>query len=294
MIPFVERLRRGVILADGAWGSMLMSRGLPPNQSPETWTLERPEILRAIAREYLEAGAEILTTNTFGGTTLALSRHRLEQRAVEINATGVAILRDIAEGRAYVSASIGPTGRLLAPLGDLRPDAAEAAFAAQIETIAEAGADLLCIETMSDPAEAVLAIHAAKRVAPALPVIATMTFELTPRGPYTLMGTSVEAAARLLAEAGADVVGANCGEGVRQMTVVAEAFAAHSRLPVAIRPNAGLPLRQGRQLVYAELPEDFAKAAAALLQPGVAVLGGCCGTTPAHIRALRSVLAARV
>lgn len=290
MIPFLERLRRGVVLADGAWGSMLMARGLPSNQTPETWTLERPGVLRAIAGEYLDAGAEILTTNTFGGTTVALRRHHLDDRASEINRNAVAIVREAAAGRAYVSASIGPTGRLLKPLGDLESAEAEAAFAAQVEALAGAGADLLCIETMTDPAEAVLAIRAAKRMAPGLPVIATMTFEQSPKGPHTLMGTSVASAVRLLGAAGADVVGANCGEGVQQMAVVAQAFAAHSRLPIAIRPNAGLPLLEEGRLTYSELPEDFAQGARDLLQPGVAVLGGCCGTTPAHIRALRGVM----
>lgn len=289
---FLARARGGaVILGDGAWGSLLIERGLPSGAPPETWTLERPDELRAIARAYLDAGAEILTTNTFGGSPIRLRQHGLESRTEEINARAVELVRDVARGRAWISASVGPTGRLLKPLGDLDPDEASAAFRRQAHALAAAGADVICIETMTDLAEATLAVRAAKTAAGHVPVIATMTFDVTPRGIFTVMGVTVEQAARHLASAGADLIGANCGHGVDAMAVVARAFAAVARVPIAIRPNAGLPVRKAQRLVYTETPESFARAAASLLQPGVAILGGCCGTTPAHIRALRETAA---
>jgi 5-methyltetrahydrofolate--homocysteine methyltransferase len=288
MEAFLARVRRGgVVLGDGAWGTMLINRGLPVGVAPETWTLDRPDVIREIAVAYLDAGAEILTTNTFGGSSVRLRQHGLDAHARAINTRAVELAHEVASGRAWISASVGPTGRLLKPLGDLDADEASAAFAAQIEMLVGSGADLICIETMTDLAESVLAVRAAKAAAPHVPVIATMTFDATPRGPMTIMGVSVERAARGLAEAGADLVGANCGSGVDAMATVARAFAVASSRPVAIRPNAGLPERDGNRLVYRETPRDFAAAAAALLQPGVAVVGGCCGTTPEHIRAMR-------
>ncbi len=289
---FLARVWSGpVICGDGAWGSVLIERGLPPGHPPETWTLERPEVLREIAAEYLAAGAEILTTNTFGGTPLRLAAHGLADRADDINTRAVELLVQVAHGSAWVVASVGPTGRLLKPLGDVDPADASASFDRQIAALARAGADAICVETMVDLAEATLAVRAAKAAAPALPVMATMTFEVTARGVFTIMGVSVEQAARALADAGADLVGANCGHGVQEMQVVAREFAAHARTPIAIRPNAGLPERRDGRLVYTEDPAMFAAVARHLIVPGVALVGGCCGTTPAHIRLLARQLA---
>ena len=291
MQPFLSRIReRRAILGDGAWGSLLIQRGLSSGLAPEAWTLQRPDVVRAIAEEYLAAGAEILTTNTFGGSPTRLRTAGLDDRLEAINARGVELLRGVAHGRAWVSASVGPTGGLLKPLGSLDGQDAYEGFARQIRALVTAGADLICVETMTDLAEAMLAVRAAKSVAPGVPVIATMTFDLTPRGPFTVMGVSVEQAARALAGAGADLVGANCGNGVDQMLDVARAFVAHARVPLAFRPNAGLPVREGGRVVYKQTPEQFAAAAAGLLQDGVAIVGGCCGTTPAHIRSLATVV----
>jgi 5-methyltetrahydrofolate--homocysteine methyltransferase len=287
MTPLLSRLRSGPpIVADGAWGTMLLARGLPAGHAPETWTLDHPDVLAAIAQEYLEAGAEILTTNTFGASPARLSQHHLERRLDEINRRGVEIVRDIAQGRAWISASVGPTGLLLKPLGSGDRAEVSAGFERQIAVLTAAGADVICVETMTDLEEAVLAVRAARTVAPALPVIATMTFDLTRRGAFTMMGVSVERAAAVLADAGADIVGANCGSGVDAMVEVAREFAQRTALPVAARPNAGLPERVGTEVRYLETPERFATAASALIAAGVAIVGGCCGTTPQHIRSL--------
>jgi 5-methyltetrahydrofolate--homocysteine methyltransferase len=289
---FLARVWSGpVICGDGAWGSLLIERGLPARSLPESWTLERPDVLREIAEEYLAAGAEVLTTNTFGASSIRLATHGLADRAEELNMRAVEVLTAVSNGRAWVNASMGPTGRLLKPLGDLDPAEASAAFEQQASALARAGADVISVETMTDLVEAELAVKAAKSAAPRLPVIATMTFEVSPRGVFTIMGVSASRAAQVLADAGADLVGANCGHGVQLMQVVVREFAAHARTPIAVRPNAGLPERRDGRLVYAEDPAMFATVARHLVLPGIALVGGCCGTTPAHIRLLSRQLA---
>ncbi|MCA1733206.1 MAG: homocysteine S-methyltransferase family protein [Acidobacteria bacterium] len=286
MMSFRERLASGTIVGDGGWGTMLADRGLPPGAPPELWLLERPDAIAGIAQEYLDAGAELITTNTFGGSPMRLAQHHLEDRFDEVNRLGVGIVRDTVKGRAFVSASIGPTGRLLAPLGDADPGEVFAGFERQAAVLSAAGADLLCVETMTDLAEAVLALRAARSVAPSLPIIAMMTFEWTPRGAFTVMGVSVPAACDRLGAAGADLVGANCGGGIDEMVRVAEEFLGSTSLPVAIQPNAGLPRLERGRLRYPATPEAFAAALAGLASKGVRIVGGCCGTTPDHIRAL--------
>ncbi len=287
MLTFRQRLASNTIIGDGGWGALLGDRGLPAGAAPERWTLEKPEIIEEIARAYVDARAELITTNTFGGSPIRLAQHRLGDRVEEINRRAVEIVRKAAAGRAFVSASIGPTGRLLAPLGDADPADVERGFAQQAGVLVDAGADLVCIETMTDLEEALLAVRAVRSVSAEIPVIATMTFDLTPRGPFTVMGVSVPQAAGALAAAGADVVGSNCGAGVEEMLVVAEAFLACANVPVAIQPNAGLPLLKDGRLTYPDSPARFAEAVAPLAARGVRILGGCCGTTPAHIHALR-------
>jgi methionine synthase I (cobalamin-dependent) len=185
---------------------------------------------------------------------------------------------------------VGPSGHLLKPYGDADPVDLSAGFERQIRALAEAGADLLCIETMTDLAEAVLAVRAARTVAPDLPIMATMTFEATRRGFFTIMGASIEQAVRGLSDAGADILGSNCGNGSGTMLAIAREFRALTGLPIAIQPNAGLPESREGILVYPETPEFMAEQARELLAAGVAIIGGCCGTTPAHVRAWRAVV----
>lgn len=294
-----ERTASGdAILADGAWGTMLMARGLPHGDAPERWNLERPDVLAEIAGLYLEAGAELLTTNTFGASPLRLRAHGLEERTEEICRSAVSALRCAAGESAIVSASVGPTGRLLLPAGDTEPEEVSAAFERQIAALAGAGADVVCVETMTDLLEATLAVMASRKVAPALPVIATMTFDPTPRGFFTVMGISVERAVAGLLAAGADLVGSNCGNGIEGMIGVArelrkQADRCGSAAPIAIRANAGLPTLKDGLLAYPEPPERFAARLPGLLDAGVSLLGGCCGTTPEHVRAMRRALDAR-
>jgi 5-methyltetrahydrofolate--homocysteine methyltransferase len=286
-VSLARRLAAGVVVGDGGWGTMLAERGLPAGAPPELWTLQQPEILAEIARAYVDAGAELITTNTFGASPMRLSLHRLGDRFEEINRRGVEIVRAAVGDEALVSASIGPTGRLLAPLGDADPAEVSRGFAEQARILVAAGADVLCIETMTDLEEATLAVRAARSISEEIAIIASMTFDITPRGPFTVMGVSVPQAAERLASAGATLVGSNCGAGVEEMRIVAKAFVEVATVPVAIQPNAGLPRRQDGILVYPESPDRFAAAVAAMAATGVGLVGGCCGTTPAHIAALR-------
>jgi 5-methyltetrahydrofolate--homocysteine methyltransferase len=288
MEGLLSRLKRGnVLVGDGAWGTQLMQRGLPPGEPPEWFALHKPETIEEVARLYVEAGADLVTTDTFGGTSFRLKLHGLDGERARVNRQAVLAVKRAVGERALVSASVGPTGQLLEPYGELSPDAAAEAFAEQIAVLASAGADVLCIETMGDLTEATLAVKAAKATAPALPVMATMTFERTPRGYFTVMGVSVERAVGGLEAAGADVVGSNCGTGIEDMIEVARAMTRATRLPLLIQPNAGLPESRDGQLVYNQTPETMAARVPELLDLGVAIVGGCCGTTPGHIRAIR-------
>lgn len=290
MESFLKRVRRGErLVGDGAVGTMLIAAGLPLGQAPERWTLERPDLLRDIARQYLDAGADLLTTNTFGASPLRLRAHGLENETDTLNVRAAEIAREAAAGRAYVAGSVGPTGLLLAPLGDVDPRVAGEGFQRQIAALAAGGVDLICIETMSDLEEASLAVRAARHAAPHLPVIVTLTFNPGPRGAVTIMGVTVQAACAALQAEGAHLVGANCGTGATAMRPVAEEFARFSTLPLVFQPNAGLPERHAGQLVYPQSCAAFAAEAAPLARVA-AIVGGCCGTTPAHIAALRGAL----
>lgn len=285
------RLRSGpVLVGDGATGTLLMGRGLPPGRAPEEATLTHPDWVGEAARRYLEAGADVVETNTFGASPMKLELAGLGGDVERANRDAVRLAREAVGTRAYVVASCGPCGRLLEPFGDAPRPAVHAGFLTQIGILAAAGVDAVFVETMTDLEEAKLAVRAAKEAAPDLPVAAMMTFERTPRGFYTIMGTTVAAAAAGLEEAGADAVGSNCGNGIEEMIAIAREFRRHSTLPLVIQPNAGLPRTQDGRLVYGESPEFMAARARELVEMGVALVGGCCGTTPEHIRALRAMV----
>jgi 5-methyltetrahydrofolate--homocysteine methyltransferase len=291
MEGLLARLGRGdVLVGDGAWGTQLMLRGLPEGKPPEWFVLERPDVIEEVARLYVTAGADLVTTDSFGGSSFRLERHGLADQLESINREAVQAVKRAVAGRALVSASVGPTGELLQPYGEVEPEAVEDAFAEQMAALALAGADLFCIETMADLAEATCAVRAARRVAPSLPVLATMTFEPGPRGLFTMMGVSTEDAAKGLVDAGADVVGSNCGTGIAEMIAVARAMTGAVSAPVAIQPNAGLPETREGRLFYRETAEGMAARVPELLALGVRIVGSCCGTTPEHTRAIRAAV----
>lgn len=287
----LERIKSGeVLVGDGAMGTMLMERGLKPGDPPEFLNLTHPEIVREIASLYLNAGADIIQTNTFGGSPLKLSFYALEGKTEEINRNGVRAARAVVKDHAYISGSCGPSGKFLKPYGDIEPEEMYHNFERQIRALIDAGVDTLCIETMTDLNEIRCAIKAAKTISPDTPVMATMTFDITPRGFYTVMGVSIQDAARELEQAGADIIGSNCGNGIENMVKIAQEFKHYTELPIVIQSNAGIPEIRNATTEYPETPEFMAKKAKGLLSIGVSIIGGCCGTTPEHIKALRAMV----
>ncbi|UCD06135.1 MAG: homocysteine S-methyltransferase family protein [candidate division WOR-3 bacterium] len=278
-----------VLVADGAMGTMLMERGLQPGSSPEAFNLDRPDALEEIAREYLNAGAEIIQTNTFGGSRLKLAQYSLGDRVAQINEKAVQAVRRAVKSNAYVSGSCGPTGQFLKPYGEVEPAEMMDVFREQIGVLVSSGVDIICVETMSDLGEATSAVKAAKEIG-SIPVMATMTFDQTPKGFYTIMGVTIEQAVKALEAAGADVVGSNCGNGIDNMVSIAGECRKFTRLPIIIQSNAGIPELKGDVAVYPETPEFMAGRVKDLLDAGVSIIGGCCGTTPAHIRAIREAV----
>jgi len=285
---------QGYLVADGAMGTQLAARGLEPGTPPEVWNLDRPDAVADVARAYAEAGAQVVLTNTFGANRLKLARPGLADRVAEVNAAAVEAARRGAGGRALVFASVGPTGEFMAPLGARPREAFVECFAEQARACIEAGADGICIETMTALEEALAALAGARAAGGDVPVVVSMTFDRGPKGFATMMGVRPEQAARALDEAGADLVGSNCGNGIAGLIEVARQFRAATRRPVWMKPNAGLPQLLGGKTVFRETPEEMAGQVAALLAAGANVVGGCCGTTPDHIRAMAAAaLAAR-
>ena len=275
---------RRLLVCDGAMGTELQAAGLTPGGCPELWNVESAEAVLAIMARYRAAGAELLETNSFGGSPHKLGAYGIAARCREINVAAARIGRAAAGEAALVVGSIGPTGALLEPLGPLRPEEAYDGFVTQARALAEGGVDAFCVETMTDLVEATLAVRAAATTG--LPVMATMTFEPTPRGFFTIMGVDVPTAARELAAAGASALGTNCGTGPAPMVAIVRLFRQHSDLPLLVQANAGVPELRAGEVLYPEGPHDFASHAAALVDAGATMLGGCCGTTPAHIHAL--------
>jgi len=290
MKKLFERLKEGEILvADGAMGTMLMTH-LKLGECPESINLTHPEILEEIASLYLNAGADIIQTNTFGASPLKLSLYSLEDKTEEINSNAVLAVKKVVGNRAYILASCGPSAKLLKPYGDTDPEVVYNSFERQIKALISAGVDIICIETMTDLKEATLAIKAVKAVSLSTPVIATMTFDSTPRGFYTIMGVNIEKAAIGLEKAGADIIGSNCGNGIENMIKIAREFKKYSNLPLIIQPNTGPPKLEDGIPVYQETPEFIAEKAKELITIGVSIIGGCCGTTPEHIKAIRKMV----
>jgi 5-methyltetrahydrofolate--homocysteine methyltransferase len=280
-----------LLVADGAWGTLLQAHGLRAGSCPEIWNVEEPDKVRSIAAAYSEAGADLVLTNTFGGSTLALKRHGLADRTEELNAAGARLSLEGAPGK-LVAASVGPTGEFLPPMGVITEAEMRAAFAAQIRAVLKAGVRILCIETMSAVQEAVCAVLAAREVSAELSVpvevMATMTFTQTPKGYRTFMGVDCRTAVEKLTEAGADVLGSNCGNGIEQMVPIALEFRRYSDKPILIQANAGLPQIEKGVTVFRQSPEHMARWVPGLVEAGASIVGGCCGTTPEHIRQIRS------
>jgi 5-methyltetrahydrofolate--homocysteine methyltransferase len=290
----MEELAKRPLLCDGAMGTELIKHGLTPGACGEKWNTQRPEALAAIHQAYVDAGCDLITTNTFGGTEPALQRHGLDHEVRPLNAAGAAVARVVAGDSRWVLGDVGPFGGFLEPVGDADPRMVAEFFRQQIAALLEGGADAIIIETMSDPLEMQVALHALRDLGDT-PAIATYAFQKTDGTFRTMMGTTVPDAIEAAMQAGASVVGANCGtaltlpdylELARQLVAVAD------DRPVIIQPNAGAPTTSDGTLVYPATPAQMADLVKPLLDAGVRIIGGCCGTTPDHLRAMADAMRA--
>jgi len=278
-----KRLRQGVLVGDGGMGTSLTKSGAArPGAPVEVLNEKRPEAVKAAHQAFLEAGSEILQTNTFQGNPISLGRGGIAERAAELNRAGAALAREVASDRAYVAGSIGPTGGILEPYGDLTASAVQAAFEQQAQALFQAGVDFFIVETFSAVEEAVIAVRAA--AATGLAVAASLAFEPSGR---TSFGVTPQKGAEALAAAGAEVVGANCGTiSPAEIVEIARRFREATELPLIGQPNAGRPQQTATGVDYPERPEVMAEAAGELVALGATIVGGCCGSTAEHIRAI--------
>ncbi|MAE95751.1 MAG: methionine synthase [Deltaproteobacteria bacterium] len=287
-MPLIEELMAGgPVLLDGAWGTELQARGLTLGEIPDYWNLGHPDRVEQVARAYVEAGSDIILTNTFRANAIALAGHADLSKLDQVNLAGVEISKRAAGARARVFASIGPSGKLLV---NRQVDEASlrACFEQQAGALAKGGADAIVVETMTDLEEARFAIEAAR--ATGLPVVACVAFDSGKKKDRTMMGATAEQVAEALTEAGADVVGANCGNGIEGYIPICARLASATDRPIWIKANAGLPTLQEGEVVYGTTPGEFVSHLGDLVDAGASFIGGCCGTSPAFIEALRARL----
>ena len=278
---------RGILVSDGAWGTMLQAAGLAAGDCPEEWNVSHPDAVRAVAQAYAEAGSDLVLTNTFGGSPCKLAKTGHGDFVAQFNAAG-ALLSLEGAPKCVVAGSVGPTGEFLAPFGEMDEEAMESVFSAQIGPMFEAGLGAVCIETFSAVEEAACAVRAARRLKADADIIVTFTFQGAPGAWNTMMGVSPAFAAETMQAAGATIVGANCGNGIEQMISITREFRQATDLPILIHANAGMPELVDGKTVFKQSPETMASHVGALVDAGAGIIGGCCGTTPAHIAAIRA------
>lgn len=271
-----------VLLADGAWGTEFFKRGLMQGSPPDEWNLTHPEIVREITREYLDAGALVILTNTFGANRFRLEAHGLSGKVREINIRAAELAREVVGQRVLVAGDIGPSGRIMA-LGEVTPSDLAEAFTEQARALRDGGVDWIVVESMADADEMEIAVRAASDAA-GLPVVASMTYNRTPRGYRTMMGNSPETCVRKAESAGASLIGANCGTGIEDYVPLAPVLRGLTSQPLWMKANAGVPQLVGGRVTYPLTPEQYASFVPALIESGVDVIGGCCGTDPRFIR----------
>ena len=286
----MERLRQGqVLISDGATGTFLQQHGLEPGGCPEEFNASRPEVVKEMTRQYFAAGSDMALTNSFGGSVYMQKKYGYGERVVEFNRLAAEHARSQAPEGRFVVGSVGPTGEFLEPLGPVSESEMYEAFVEQVKALEAGGADGVVVETMTAVEEAALAVRAARENT-SLVVMATMVFDKGPRGFFTMMGVTPERAVHAMQDAGAHVVGSNCGNGIDNMVDIARRMRAETEGFMLIHSNAGIPAMRGGQIIYPESPEYMAEKFRELADIGVNIIGGCCGTGPAHIRALAAAV----
>jgi methionine synthase I (cobalamin-dependent) len=278
-----ELLKNRPVILDGAWGTQMQAKGLPDGACPDEWNLSSPEKVEEVASEYVEAGSQIIITNTFSASRICLEQSGLAEKVREINMAGVQISKRAAGAKAMVFASLGPTGKSLF-MGEVSSELIAQSYQEQAAALASGGADGLVVETMMDLKEAELAVEAAKSTG--LPVVACMTFGRGKNKDHTMMGVSVEEAVKSFSNFGVDVVGSNCGQGLEGMLKTCEILKEQTDLPIWIKSNAGIPKYEAGETVYGTTAEQFVELAGPVVDAGVDFIGGCCGTSPAYIKLL--------
>ncbi len=284
---FSELETKKVLVSDGAWGTMLQEKGLNPGDCPEEWNTSHPDIVRSIAEAYFKAGSEIVLTNSFGGNLFKLSKQGFEEEVETLNCAAAQLSKQAVNDRAFVFASVGPCGEFLEPLGTVTSAEMIYNFKIQIQGLSRGGADVILIETMSDLGEAVCAIRAAKKVSE-LPIAVTITFEKGSKGFRTMMGTSIEQSVKALIDEGVDLLGTNCGNGIDEIIEIIAQMRSLTEKYLIAHPNAGLPKLVNGKTVFDQTPDEMANKIPALIEAGANIVGGCCGTNPAHIKAISS------
>ncbi len=278
-----------ILVSDGGMGTEMQRRGITGDQCPEAFNISHPESIKSIHRDYLDAGSDLVETNTFGGNSIRLARYNAEDKVDLYNRKAAELAREVCPRGKLVAGSIGPTGEILEPLGTVSLNSAYAAFARQAEALANGGVDFIIVETMMMLEEAENAVKAAKE-STGLPVAATMTFDLSANGVHTSWGVTPSAAVNRLADAGADIVGGNCGNGVEVVLAAIKEMQPLTDIPLMAQPNAGKPRLIEHKTVYEASPEQMQEDMTPLLDFNVRIIGGCCGTTPEHIKRIRSMV----
>jgi 5-methyltetrahydrofolate--homocysteine methyltransferase len=290
MHPIIEKLliNKKAIITDGAWGTQLQKKGLKPGDNPDSWNLTNPEAVKSVAAEYINAGSEIILTNTFGANRFVLSKFNLQDKVAEINKAGVLLSKKASGNKSLVFASMGPSGQLFFDRDEKMKQNLYAAFEEQAKAFESACADGIVIETMTNVKEASIAIAAAKSTK--LPVIACAVFDSGRDKDRTIMGDTLEKIIEIFTNLGVDVIGTNCGQGINSFLPVCIRMRKLSGLPLWFKPNAGLPEFENGNTIYKADPGDFAKNAVELTKNGANFIGGCCGTSPEFIREISLLL----
>lgn len=288
MHPLIESLiKSGIVVTDGSWGTQLQKKGIKRGECPDSWNLSHPDWVEDVAKGYVDAGSQVILTNTFQSNRLSLQRYDLDDKAAEINTRGVEISKNAADDKAYVFASIGPSGKMLLTK-ETTEDELQAAFTEQANAIAKAGADGIIVETMIDVVEARIAATAAKQTG--LPVIASMVFDAGENKDTTLMGNTPEQVVEELTKVGVDGVGANCGQGIEGYIPICRRLREATDLAVWIKPNAGLPEVEDEKTFFYTTAQEFVEFVPEMIQAGANFIGACCGSDQEFVKEIRRIV----